>query len=63
MKLRQRRECAKVSLLQYVLGITIIEHDAARNAIQAAIVRLDDCTDRRLIARIREFTHLRRGLR
>jgi hypothetical protein len=41
-ELGQRREPAEIGLLQHVLGFAIVADHAARDAVEASIVRLDD---------------------
>jgi hypothetical protein len=41
-ELGQRRERAEIGLLQHVLGFAIVANHAARDAVEASIVRLDD---------------------
>src|SRR6185312_9764611 len=50
-KSAQLRECLEIGVLKRVLGLGIVAQNAARDAIEAAIVPLDDGADRLLLAR------------
>ena len=47
---RKGREAAHVSFLQHVLGLRLVAHDAARDAVEALVVALHDGTERIAIA-------------